>query len=171
MNIVGLMRALPKAAMLPALAFGVAALMPTGARAQTVEWSGFGFLSGFTEACAEIGYPVGGRIQVDTLFLPSGIGDNGTSSRLTFFERQYASSLVLSEGRFDNTWRRVQAGGLGADMEQWPRPTRVRARSQWPNNDTVNATTPHIRIVGGVRGVRGAADCDYSFDAVMILNP
>ena len=168
MNIVGLMRALRRATMLPALAFCVATVMPTVSQAQIVEWRGRAFLYNFTDACAVMGYPVGGRMRVYARLRPSGIGDNGPATRLSFFDRDYVSSFVLENGRFTTSLRSVRAGGLDTDYYPWPGPTQVRVSSQTPGNGSLRANTQHIYMVGEILGIEAVADCSYSFYAAML---
>ncbi|MCB1397573.1 MAG: hypothetical protein H6898_15650 [Rhodobacter sp.] len=141
------------------------AALPGAVSAQTVEWRGFAYLSDFSQNCG--GWA--GTAQVNARFRPSGIGSNGDSSRLSFFDRFYAMNFFLGSGRFTRSFQQVDAGGLGSGIYHWPVETRVRVTRQTPNNTALRATTPQVLLVGQVRGMEDYPDCTFSFRATLLL--
>jgi hypothetical protein len=142
-------------------------LAPAAAQAQRVEWRGFAYLYDFTEACAEYGW--GGRIQMNVRYRPSGLADNGTSSRLSFFDDFYAFGLVLDNGAFSRRWQSVGAAGLGSSPYVWPDNVRLRVPVHQPRVDRLSASTPQVRLAGQIRNFDELRGCDVSFDATMLL--
>lgn len=138
----------------------------SSAQAQTVEWRGFAYLSDFSAACAANGWQ--GTPQMYVRFRPSGLGSNGNSSRLSFFDRFYAFGFYLDGQRFDRTWRNVFAGGVGSSPFNWPDGTQIRVQTQTPSNNNLRATTPQVRLVGQIRNFE-VQNCTVSFEATVLL--
>ncbi len=170
MNFVGLTRALRVAAMLPALAFCVAALMPAASHAQNVEWRGIVNTYDYSEGCAAAGLSADMRERWDARLVPSGIGANGAGTTLGIFGSGYAVAFRVANGRFNNTLRTVEAGQLGRWVSIWPHQVQIRVSSQTPSNSAWRATTPYVRMVGEVRNyiIEG---CNLSFEVSALLRP
>ncbi len=160
-------RATRTAAALAGLFLIAAAALPGAARAQTVEWRGFAYLHSFTAPCEANGWS--GTPQMGVRFRPSGLGTNGDSSRLAFFDRFYAMGFYLDDSRFDRTWRTVDGGSIGSSVWNWQGTPQIRVTTQTPNNTNLRATTPTVRLVGQVRNFEEIAGCTVSFDATLLL--
>lgn len=136
---------------------------PAGAQ-EIVEFRGFGYLQNFTAGCADTGWV--GTPQFNVRYRPSGVGSNGPSSRLSFFDRFYAFSLRLQDGRFNRTWQQVDAGGTGSTTFQWENPASVRVTRHAPSS--IGATTPQVRLVGQIRNFDGVVGCNVTFEATLL---
>ncbi len=141
-------------------------VMTTSASAQLVEWRGIAYVTNFTSACSERGWS--GNPQFNIRFRPSGLGENGTWSGLSFFNPWYAFGFYQPTGRFDRTWRAVDAGATGNTNYTWEN-VRIRILTQSPNNTALRATTPQVRMIGEIRGFETMPDCTASFEATMML--
>jgi hypothetical protein len=136
-----------------------------GADAQTVEWRGIIYLSNFTTACVQDGWA--GNIQGTVRYRPSGLGSNGTSTRLSLFLNFYAINFTQESGRFVSNWRNVRStvlASIGRPVDN----SRVRVTTHIPNNANISGNSPQVRLVGDFRNFDGIPGCDVSFEASML---
>ena len=169
MNLVGIMRALRTAIMLPAFAICTVALMPAAARAQNFEWRGIVDTYGYTEDCAAVGLAADMRERWTARLVPSGLGSNGDMTSLSIFGAGYAVAFRIN-GRFSTSPRTAEVGQLGRFVSVWPHETQILVSSQTPRNARWTATTSYIFMVGEIRGYL-AEGCNASFEGTVILRP
>ena len=169
MNLVGMVRALRTTILLPAFAICAVALMPTASQAQNVDWRGIVDTYGYSEDCAAVGLPADMRERFTARLVPSGLGSNGDMTTLSIFGAGFAVGFRIN-GRFSDTLRTVEAGGLGRFVYVWPHEVQILVSSQTPRNGRWNATTPYVFMVGEIRGYI-AEGCNALFEGTFLIRP
>lgn len=154
-----------------ALASGLAVLMATAAtgNAQKVEFRGGAYLSDFSEACADLDWPVDGYQYANVRYRPPKLGDNGPSTRLAFHFNFWSTSFALEKGKLGKKFKKVIAGGTGSSTYPYPFNPRLRITSLSPGK--ITESTTEVVIAGQIRGFDEADDCDVSFRASMTKRP
>lgn len=143
------------------------------AQAQRIEWRGGAQFYNFSAACAENGWS--GTFLFNTRFRPSGLGDNGLNTSISFFGTYYAFAFVALNARFGTSWLTLApptgaAGALGTLPYQWNLPApEIRLSFQSPSNAALTATSPTHRMIGQIRNFDNTEGCTVSFETNLML--
>jgi hypothetical protein len=136
------------------------------ATAATVEWRGIAILTTVSTQCGS-DYEVGNAIPIR--YRPSGLGTNGTKSRLAFHQTFYSQSYNTTSGRFaTGAVATVDAGSLGAGYGSFTNVAKVKlvVTPQWPTT-----TTATLAFTGDIQNFVDLAGCNVSFRAAATLRP
>lgn len=141
----------------------LAAILALSAAAPTVAaevaFEGSGYLTGLSASCGSATRLEGGLVRA--VYLPAGLGDNGETARLSFFDRVYAQGYE-GEGPFGRNWTPAAGGEIGAAPRLYAVRPRVRILQQVPRD--VADDTPGLRIRGLIRNFSGLDGCEAAFD-------
>lgn len=149
------------ALMLPALS---ASIGP--AAAQTVDFRGDGTLSGFSAGCAEAGIEPGSSFDTRIRFRPAGVGDNGKSTRVSFFFDYYASSYRYDKGKLGNSFKPVFGGGTGSTTFYFENTVKMRITKLSPAN--ISVSTKKVSISGEIQGFDDYPGCNANFSGNLV---
>lgn len=146
------------------LAAGLAALSTLPAAAANIEWRGAAILTAVTGCGTD--YAVGNSIPMR--FRPSGLADNGSSSKFALHQTFFAQTYIVS-GRFPAALTTVNGGALGAGYGTFAVAPKFKMTSVTPS--TLAATTPSVAMVGEIQNFGDISGCKVTFRASGALKP
>lgn len=149
------------------LAF-VAGLTFAGTVEASTEWRGGGFVAEF-DNCESGGWPSGMVETIRARYRPSGLPNNGNTSRLTLLFNNGADAYRTRQGRFANRFSEVDGMGVWSTGYVFDPDPRIRILQHQPSN--ISASTDRIRLVGMIRHFNGVRGCRVRFDVSLRRRP
>lgn len=127
------------------------------AKAQIIEFAGSFVLAKLNQTCIDAGWTLGDRAMAR--FTPPKIGDNGSSTRLSYFFTNFAENYTLPKGSLSSKFKKVNGVGIGRGPFSFNSKMRVTRLS--PKN--IKASTTFIEMAGNIQDFDGIAGCNISF--------